>query len=51
MQAILSWANRENLALEQVRQLLEYAIAKGEGGVYLRLTPDQYSGLRRGANE
>jgi hypothetical protein len=29
------------------RQMLEYAIAKGEGGVYLRLTPDQYARLRR----
>jgi hypothetical protein len=23
-----------------IRQLLDYAIAKGEGGVYLRLSPD-----------
>ena len=30
------------------RQMLEYAIAKGEGGVYLRLSPDQYARLRRG---
>jgi hypothetical protein len=29
------------------RQMLEYAIAKGEGGVYLRLRPDQYARLRR----
>jgi hypothetical protein len=29
------------------RQMLDYAIAKGEGGVYLRLTPDQYARLRR----
>jgi hypothetical protein len=29
------------------RQMLEYAIAKGEGGVYLRLSPDQYARLRR----
>jgi hypothetical protein len=29
------------------RQLLDYAIAKGEGGVYLRLTPEQYRKLRR----
>jgi hypothetical protein len=29
------------------RQLLDYAIAKGEGGVYLRLSPEQYSRLRR----
>jgi hypothetical protein len=25
-----------------IRQLLDYAIAKGEGGVYLRLSPEQY---------
>ena len=30
------------------RQMLDYAIAKGEGGVYLRLSPDQYARLRRG---
>jgi hypothetical protein len=29
------------------RQMLDYAIAKGEGGVYLRLSPDQYARLRR----
>jgi hypothetical protein len=29
------------------RQLLDYAIAKGEGGVYLRLSPEQYARLRR----
>jgi hypothetical protein len=29
------------------RQLLDYAIARGEGGVYLRLSPDQYARLRR----
>jgi hypothetical protein len=29
------------------RQLLDYAIAKGEGGVYLRLSPGQYATLRR----
>ena len=28
------------------RQLLDYAIAKGEGGVYLRLSPEQYARLR-----
>jgi hypothetical protein len=28
------------------RQLLDYAIAKGEGGVHLRLTPEQYRALR-----
>jgi hypothetical protein len=29
------------------RQMLDYAIAKGEGGVYLRLSPEQYARLRR----
>jgi hypothetical protein len=29
------------------RQMLDYAIAKGEGGEYLRLSPDQYSRPRR----
>jgi hypothetical protein len=29
------------------RQMLDYAIAKGEGGVYLRLSPAQYARLRR----
>ena len=25
------------------RQMLDYAIAKGEGGVYLRVSPDQFA--------
>jgi hypothetical protein len=29
------------------RQMLENGIEKGRGGVYLRLTPDQYARLRR----
>jgi hypothetical protein len=29
------------------RTVLDYAIAKGEGGVYLRLSPEQYAKLRR----
>jgi len=29
------------------RQMLDYAIAKGEGSVYLRLSSDQYARLRR----
>ena len=29
------------------RQMLDLAIAKGEGGVYLRLSPEQYARLRR----
>ncbi len=36
-----AWGDSES------RQLLDYAIAKGEGGVYLRLSPDQYARLRR----
>jgi hypothetical protein len=32
---------------EADRQMLDYAIAKGEGGVYLRISPDQYARLRR----
>jgi hypothetical protein len=29
------------------RQMLDHAIETGRGGVFLRLTPDQYSRLRR----
>jgi hypothetical protein len=29
------------------RQILEHAIETGRGGVYLRLTPEQYGNLRR----
>ena len=29
------------------RQVLEHAIETGRGGIYLRLTPDQYRKLRR----
>jgi hypothetical protein len=29
------------------RQILEHAIETGRGGVYLRLTPEQYAKLRR----
>jgi hypothetical protein len=31
----------------ETRQMLEHAIENGRGGVYLRLTPDQYGRLRR----
>jgi hypothetical protein len=31
----------------EARQTLEYAIEKGRGGIYLRLTPEQYARLRR----
>jgi hypothetical protein len=36
-----AWGNLES------RQSLERAIAAGEGGCYLRLTPSQYAALRR----
>lgn len=36
-----AWGDAES------RQMLEYAIENGRGGVYLRLTPDQYKKLRR----
>ena len=29
------------------RQMLEHAIENGRGGIYLRLTPEQYARLRR----
>ena len=32
-----SWGDSESW------QMLEFAIAKGEGGVYLRLSPHQYA--------
>jgi hypothetical protein len=31
----------------EARQMLELAIEQGRGGIYLRLTPDQYAKLRR----
>ena len=36
-----AWGDSES------RQMLEYAIENGRGGVYLKLTPDQYKKLRR----
>ena len=36
-----AWGDSES------RQMLELAIEHGEGGVYLRLTPEQYAKLRR----
>jgi hypothetical protein len=36
-----AWGDSES------RQMLEHAIETGRGGVYLRLTPDQYRKLRR----
>jgi hypothetical protein len=37
----IAWGDSES------RQMLEHAIETGRGGVYLRLTPDQYKKLRR----
>jgi hypothetical protein len=31
----------------EARQMLEHAIETGRGGVYLKLTPEQYARLRR----
>jgi hypothetical protein len=31
----------------EARQMLEHAIETGRGGVYLKLTPEQYTKLRR----
>jgi hypothetical protein len=36
-----AWGDSES------RQMLEHAIEKGRGGVYLRLNPEQYGKLRR----
>jgi hypothetical protein len=36
-----AWGDSES------RQMLEHAIETGRGGVYLRLTPEQYAMLRR----
>jgi hypothetical protein len=36
-----AWGDSES------RQMLEYGIEVGRGGVYLRLTPEQYRKLRR----
>ena len=36
-----AWGDSES------RQMLEHAIETGRGGVYLRLTPEQYRKLRR----
>ena len=36
-----AWGISEN------RQMLEHAIETGRGGVYLKLTPEQYARLKR----
>jgi hypothetical protein len=42
-----SWRRGEAWQTSEDRQMLDYAIARGEGGVYLRLSPEQYARLRR----
>ena len=37
----------EAMQTSEARQMLELAIEKGRGGIYLRLTPEQYARLRR----
>jgi hypothetical protein len=36
----------EALGTQEAKQMLEHAIETGRGGVYLRLTPEQYRKLR-----
>jgi hypothetical protein len=35
------------LDTSEAKQMLEYAIDVGRGGIYLRLTPEQFTKLRR----
>ena len=37
----------EALGTSEAKQIFEHAIEMGRGGVYLRLTPEQYGKLRR----
>jgi hypothetical protein len=37
----------EAMGTSEARQLLEYAIEAGRGGVYLKLTPEQHARLKR----
>lgn len=37
----------EALGTSEAKQMLEYAIEVGRGGIYLRLTPGQYAKLTR----
>jgi hypothetical protein len=37
----------EAMGTAEARQMLEYAIEVGQGGIYLKLTPEQYTKLRR----
>ncbi len=43
-----SWRGGEAWGTSEAGQMLELAIEQGRGGVYLRLTPEQYARLRRG---
>ena len=46
--AVEPWIRRrEAFGTSEARQMLEHAIDTGRGGVYLKLTPDQYGRLRR----
>jgi hypothetical protein len=37
----------EALGTSEAKQILEYAIEVGRGGIYLRLNPEQFAKLRR----
>ena len=37
----------EAMGTSEARQMLEYAIENGRGGVYLKLTPEQHAKLKR----
>jgi hypothetical protein len=37
----------EAMGTSEARQMLEYAIEAGRGGVYLKLTPEQHARLKR----
>jgi hypothetical protein len=37
----------EAMGASESRQMLEHAIEKGRGGIYLKLTPEQYARLKR----
>jgi hypothetical protein len=37
----------EACGTSEARQMMEYAIDVGRGGIYLRLTPEQYARLKR----
>ena len=37
----------EAMGTSEARQMLEHAIDTGRGGVYLKLTPEQYAKLKR----